>query len=94
MDAYSGSRRTSMIELFCENSKRLLAVDYFGGNGPSWMFEWAVDSSPRQVYLSVSQGLIFLICLHASPATTFLVLTHCLHYCLASFTMVTVRQGM
>ena len=49
------------------------------------MFDWAVNSPPREVYLSVSQSLIFLICLCASPATTFLVLTHCLHYCVASF---------
>ena len=30
----------------------------------------------------------------ASPTTTFLVLMHCLHYCVASLTMVTVGQWM
>ena len=61
----------------------LLAVDYFCRNGRPWMFDWAVNSPLSKVYFPISQYLIFFLC--ASPASTFLVLKHCLHYCVASF---------
>ena len=50
------------------------------------MFDWAVKSPLRELYLSISQSLIinfFFLC--TSPVTTFLVLMHCLHCSVASF---------
>ena len=34
IEAYLKLKQTSLMELFCENSQRLLAIDYFCRNAP------------------------------------------------------------
>ena len=39
-EVYLEPSQTSTMELFCENSWRLLAVNYFQKKAPSQMFDW------------------------------------------------------
>ena len=59
--------RISSTERFCENSYRLLAIDYFRKNGPPWMFDWVLSTPLKQVCLSIFQSLILFVVLFQRP---------------------------
>ena len=42
-EAYLESSRTYTMELFCENSSRFLAVNYFRKNAPLQIFHWVLN---------------------------------------------------
>ena len=44
-EAYLEPIRTYMMKRFCENSERILAVNYFRKNTPSQMFNWVLNTS-------------------------------------------------
>ena len=44
LEVYLEPIRTSMIESFCKNSERILAVNYFCKNIPSQMFNWVLNT--------------------------------------------------
>ena len=41
---YLEPSRTSRVERFCENSQRLVAVNYFCKNAPSWMVNLVLNA--------------------------------------------------
>ena len=42
---YLEPSRTSAMKRFCEKRKRLLVVGYFCKKGPTWMFDWVLNTS-------------------------------------------------
>ena len=55
-DVYLVSCRTSGRKRFCENCKRLLAVDYFCKNAPSQICDWVLNT-PLELFLYIVQAL-------------------------------------
>ena len=56
-ETYLKPSRTPTMELFCENSYRLKAVNYFRKKGPSLMFDWVLNT-PLQSHLYLFMFLI------------------------------------
>ena len=56
-EAYLGSCRTSGMKRFCENCKRLLAVDYFCKNAPSQICDWVLNT-PLELFFYIVQALL------------------------------------
>ena len=59
-EAYSESSRTSMIELFCENSKRLIAGNYVRKKAPWQIFGWVLNTPQQQNFLISRIFFVFL----------------------------------
>ena len=50
--AYLELSRTSTMELFCENSERPLAINYFRKKAPSQMFDWTLNTPLGTLFLT------------------------------------------
>ena len=64
-EAYLEPSQTSMIQLFCKNSKQLQTANYLFKKAPSQIFGWVQNTSPIWMYLVIFRS-VSSACIHVS----------------------------
>ena len=60
-EAYLEPSRTSTVEVLCENSERILAVNYFHKKAAPQIFDWVLNTPLRDVLIDkISITCIFM----------------------------------